>query len=199
MLTLAAPLSRETEIRHSRFIAHAERVDQVDAAIAFIEAASQPDATHNCWAYRIGPAYRYSDDGEPSGTAGKPIYTAIEGRGLDHVVVVVTRYFGGTKLGAGGLVRAYGGSAASCLREASTTEIRPRNRIFIEVGFDAVGAVYGLLEPYQADKLDEVYGPDGVTLEVELPRELTEEFESALLDLTRGQSRVIETPGSDIA
>src|SRR3546814_18000784 len=79
---------------------------------------SVPDATHNCWAWRIGDDYRSNDDGEPAGTAGRPILAAIDGQGMDRVVVVVTRWFGGIKLGAGGLVRAYGGTAAECLRRA---------------------------------------------------------------------------------
>ena len=79
---------------------------------------ADPTATHNCWAYRIGSEYRFSDDGEPAGTAGRPILAAIDGQGCDQVVVVVTRWYGGIKLGAGGLVRAYGGCAAECLRAA---------------------------------------------------------------------------------
>jgi hypothetical protein len=81
-------------------------------------ARSPTDATHNCWAWRIGGDYRSSDDGEPAGTAGRPILAAIDGQGFDRVMVVVTRWFGGIKLGAGGLVRAYGGAAAECLRTA---------------------------------------------------------------------------------
>ena len=78
--------------------------------------ARYPDATHHCWAYRIGPAYRFGDDGEPGGTAGAPILRAIEGQGVDRVMVVVVRFYGGVKLGTGGLARAYGGTAAECLR-----------------------------------------------------------------------------------
>ena len=84
-----------------------------------------PDLTanHNCWAFRIGQTYRFNDDGEPSGTAGKPILQAIDGQSLDHIAVVVTRWFGGTLLGSGGLIRAYGGTAAMCLRAAEKTEV----------------------------------------------------------------------------
>ncbi|MFC6616804.1 IMPACT family protein [Deinococcus radiophilus] len=80
--------------------------------------AKYPDATHHCWAYRIGELYRFNDDGEPGGTAGAPILRAIEGQGVQHVMVIVVRYYGGVKLGTGGLVRAYGGAAAECLRTA---------------------------------------------------------------------------------
>ena len=199
MLTLAAPASLQEEVKKSRFIAHAERADTIDAALAFVERVSVPDASHNCWAYRIGQTYRYSDDGEPGGTAGKPIYAAIEGRGIDHVALVVTRYFGGVKLGAGGLVRAYGGCASNCLRQAQTEEIRPRKRLMIDLAFDAVAAIHGLIERFEATKLDEVYGPEGVQLEIDLPDEYSDAFSRALGDLTRGQSRLIETPGNDAA
>ncbi|MEO7916289.1 MAG: YigZ family protein, partial [Dokdonella sp.] len=114
--TLAAFAELSQEIRKSRFVARAAAIDTVAAAIAFIESASAADAGHNCWAYRIGDDYRFNDDGEPGGTAGRPILAAIEGQGLDGVAVVVSRWFGGIKLGAGGLMRAYGRCAAECLR-----------------------------------------------------------------------------------
>ena len=113
--TLPAPVSLAIEVKHSRFLARAAPADSTHAAQAFVGSVSDPDATHNCWAWRIGGDYRSSDDGEPAGTAGRPILAAIDGQGFDRVVVVVTRWFGGIKLGAGGLVRAYGGSAAECL------------------------------------------------------------------------------------
>ncbi|MGU7895871.1 IMPACT family protein, partial [Escherichia coli] len=95
-----------------------------EEALAFLEAQREPQATHNCYAYKLGNLYRFFDDGEPTGTAGKPILHAIEAQGLDRVVVLVVRYFGGIKLGAGGLVRAYGGVAAEALRRASTVPLR---------------------------------------------------------------------------
>ena len=104
--TLAAPASHSVDVRHSRFRAQAAHAASIDAALGFLVGHSDRDATHNCWAYRIGAEYRSSDDGEPAGTAGRPILAAIDGQGLDQVVVVVTRWYGGIKLGAGGLVRA---------------------------------------------------------------------------------------------
>src|SRR5665213_413537 len=96
----------QQHIRKSRFLAHAIAVEDVDAALAFFARVRARDATHNCWAYRIGAHYRFNDDGEPGGSAGLPILLAIESQGLDRVAVVVTRWFGGIKLGVGGLVRA---------------------------------------------------------------------------------------------
>ncbi|RTH31961.1 IMPACT family protein, partial [Thermus scotoductus] len=104
--TLAAPVVHEETIQKSRFIAKAAPVASEEEALAFLEAQREPQATHNCYAYKLGNLYRFFDDGEPTGTAGKPILHAIEAQGLDRVVVLVVRYFGGIKLGAGGLVRA---------------------------------------------------------------------------------------------
>ena len=115
---LAAVHSARQEIKKSRFLATAGPVRSEGEAKAFIAAHSDPAATHNCWAWRVGQAYRFSDDGEPGGTAGKPILQALDGQMLDCVAVVVTRWFGGVLLGSGGLIRAYGGTAAACLRAA---------------------------------------------------------------------------------
>ena len=117
--TLSGPVSLLQEIRKSRFLANAAPVDEPEQALAFLADIGDPLATHNCWAYRIGQQYRFSDDGEPGGTAGRPILQAIEGQGFDRVIVVVTRWYGGIKLGVGGLARAYGGCAAECLRLAA--------------------------------------------------------------------------------
>ena len=99
--TLAAPVVHEETIQKSRFIAKAAPVASEEEALAFLEAQREPQATHNCYAYKLGNLYRFFDDGEPTGTAGKPILHAIEAQGLDSVVVLVVRYFGGIKLGAG--------------------------------------------------------------------------------------------------
>ena len=119
--TLAAPADHAEVVGGSDFLAHAERADAPEAALALLAGvrAQYPDATHHAWAYRIGALYRFSDDGEPGGSAGAPILRALEGQGLDHVMVTVTRYYGGSKLGVGGLMRAYGGAAAECLRGPS--------------------------------------------------------------------------------
>ncbi|WP_108397602.1 IMPACT family protein [Devosia submarina] len=111
------------EVKKSRFVAFAGAVEDEEAAKAFLAEHVDPSASHNCWAWRIGQSYRFSDDGEPSGTAGKPILQAIDGHGLDRIIVVVTRWFGGVLLGSGGLVRAYGGTAAMALSSAQKREL----------------------------------------------------------------------------
>ncbi len=93
--TLQGPFSLEVEIKHSRFVARAAPVISPEQAQTFLQTIRDLNATHNCWAYKIGPLYRFTDDGEPAGTAGRPILSAIEGQGLEGVMVVVTRYFGG--------------------------------------------------------------------------------------------------------
>ena len=119
----------EAEIseKKSRFIAHIAPAQTEEEAQAFIEKIKKQywDARHNCWAYSIGekqPALRCSDDGEPSGTAGKPMLEVLTGQELHNVVAVVTRYFGGIKLGAGGLTRAYSQAVAEALKEANIVE-----------------------------------------------------------------------------
>ncbi|OQU80648.1 hypothetical protein SORBI_3007G159500 [Sorghum bicolor] len=124
--TLVGRGSCEREIKRSKFIAIAAPVPNELAAMAFLDQVKDPRATHNCWAYKLGEQFRYNDDGEPSSTAGKPIYSAIISSGIDMVMVVVIRYFGGIKLGTGGLVRAYGGVASECLKDAPTCLVKPK-------------------------------------------------------------------------
>lgn len=128
MFTLQRIETSAQEIKKSRFLAIAGPIEDELSAKTFIAARSDPAANHNCWAWRAGQSYRFSDDGEPSGTAGKPILAAIDGQSLDRVAVVVTRWFGGVLLGSGGLVRAYGGTAALCLRAAEKIELIERQR-----------------------------------------------------------------------
>ena len=178
------------EIKKSRFIAQAIPVDTPESALEQLEALGDPAATHNCWAYRIGDVYRFSDDGEPGGTAGRPILAAIEKQGVDNCLVLVTRFFGGIKLGAGGLVRAYGGTAAECLRTARTQEIRRMVTLTVKVPFDAIGDVYNLLGKHDANKKDEQYEPDGVHLTADLAETDRDSFEKELIEATRGKGIV---------
>jgi uncharacterized YigZ family protein len=186
--TLANEACFELEVRKSRFLVHAAPVETPPDALAFLERIALRDATHNCWAYRIGAAYRFADDGEPAGTAGRPILAAIEGQGLDRVMVVVTRWFGGIKLGAGGLVRAYGGSAAECLRRASRRTLVTLVEAELCCGFEHAGAVHGVLAAHAAHKLGEGYGADGLQLRLSLPATQFEPLAVAVRDATRGRA-----------
>jgi uncharacterized YigZ family protein len=196
MLTLAAPHVLEVEIKQSRFLARAARADGREAALAYLERVREPRASHNCWAYRVGQDYRFSDDGEPGGTAGQPILHAIEGQGLDHVVVVVARWFGGIKLGAGGLVRAYGGTAAECLRVAARIELHPQRVLRLTAPFEVLGAVYPLFEQHGVERGAEEYSAEGVSLELRVRADRAEALERALRDATRGRARVTDLGGA---
>ena len=116
----------ENVIEKSRFIASAVHVDTVEQAVEFVEQKRKRyyDATHNCYADIVGNKAKFSDDNEPQGTAGLPMYECIKNNNLDFVCVVVTRYFGGVKLGAGGLVRAYSGAVADVLKRAERVTMR---------------------------------------------------------------------------
>ncbi len=119
-------ITHENVIEKSRFVAAAIHVDTVEQAVEFVESKRKRyyDATHNCYAYIVGDKAKFSDDGEPQGTAGMPMYECIKNNNLDYLCVVVTRYFGGVKLGAGGLVRAYSGAVADVLRAATKVPMR---------------------------------------------------------------------------
>ena len=190
MRTLAAAASVEVEIKRSRFIAHAARVDNLAATLEFYESVADPAATHNCWAWRLDHQYRFNDDGEPASTAGKPIFSAIDGKQLDHVMVVVTRYFGGIKLGVGGLVRAYSGSSARCIDQAGIVEIQPRIECSIKAGFSWTGQVYAALEACDAKKLNEQYRDDGIIIQAEVVESKLNKLQCLLQDRTRGEVTV---------
>ncbi|KAL5223109.1 hypothetical protein ABZP36_027822 [Zizania latifolia] len=164
--TLVGRVSCEREIKKSKFIAIAAPVPDERSAMSFLNEISDSRATHNCWAYKLGEQFRYNDDGEPSSTAGKPIYSAIISSVIDMVMVVVIRYFGGIKLGTGGLVRAYGGVASECLKDAPTCLVKPKASVGMEVPFDLLGTIYHQLQHFQAEDIKQDYdtGKDGTVM-----------------------------------
>lgn len=188
--TLAGPVEHSLEIKHSRFTARAVPVDSAEAALAWLGEVSIPDATHNCWAWRIGDDYRSSDDGEPSGTAGRPILAAIDGQGFDRIVVVVTRWYGGIKLGAGGLVRAYGGAAAEALRTAPRLPLIALCEVTLRAGFQDIGSVHAVLSASTAEKIDEQFDAEGVRLQLRLPVDAVDALALHLRDATRDRAEL---------
>jgi len=176
------------DIKKSRFLAQAAPVDDAGQALGFVREVGDPLATHNCWAYRIGQDYRFNDDGEPGGTAGRPILQAIEGQGIDRVVVVVTRWYGGTKLGAGGLVRAYGGTAAECLRVAERVPIVAMARLGVHVEFAELALLKARLEELGAQVEREDFDTTGAMLELRLPESLATDAQARIVDISRGRS-----------
>lgn len=188
--TLAAEAEYQELIRKSRFVARAAGIAGADEAMAFIAKVSDPAANHNCWAYRLGSEYRFSDDGEPGGTAGKPILQAIEGQACDRVVVVVTRWFGGVKLGTGGLVRAYGGCAAQCLRLADKTEIVAWRYARISCAFAEMPVFRARLGELGVRIEDESFTAEGVDWRLAAPRDIATRAGQLLADLSRGRLNV---------
>jgi uncharacterized YigZ family protein len=189
MMSISNPVSATYVIRQSRFVVHAAPVADQAATLAFFEVVADPSASHNCWAWRLDPGQqRFNDDGEPAGTAGKPILSAIEGKGLNRVMVVVTRYFGGILLGVGGLVRAYGGSAARCLDQASLVEHHPVCHCLVKADFVWTGAVHAALAGCEARKLEETHVADGLQMRVEVRLDRLRQLQNLLRDTTRGSA-----------
>jgi uncharacterized YigZ family protein len=185
--TLAAPWRHEEDIRKSRFLAQAAPVASAEDALAWFGTVGDPNATHNCWAYRVGDAYRFHDDGEPGGTAGRPILQAIDGQGCDRVAVLVTRWYGGIKLGAGGLARAYGGSAAECLRLAPRTIIVQVGRLSLHCDFAELALVTARIRDMDGTVEDETFVADGADLVVSAPLDRLEALAARIVDLSRGR------------
>lgn len=185
--TLAGPASYQEDIKKSRFLALADTVQDPADALRFITEHGVSEATHNCWAYRIGSEYRYNDDGEPGGTAGRPILQAIEGQQCDRVAVLVIRWFGGIKLGPGGLIRAYGGVAAQCLRLADKTALIDEVCVDCRCGFADMAIVQSRLATYHARIIDEAFDNCGVRWRLAVPRDQQASLASAFTNLTRGK------------
>ena len=191
MFTLAKREVFEQEIKRSRFLAIALPVADEDAAKDFIARESYSDANHNCWAWRIGQNYRFNDDGEPSGTAGKPILQAIDGLELDNVAVLVTRWFGGTLLGSGGLIRAYGGSAALCLRAAELIELIPTETVYIRAHFSELALIKARLAGVDHLAItSEAFHNTGADLRLEVPVAEKDTVLRMLTDITHGRIQI---------
>ncbi|MEM9599068.1 MAG: YigZ family protein [Acidobacteriota bacterium] len=182
------------KIKGSRFLATVAPIsDRGDAEARLAEIREEfRDATHNCYAWRLATGsedFRYSDDGEPSGTAGRPILQEIDGRRLSGVAVVVTRYYGGTKLGTGGLLRAYGGAAAEALDLAEVVETRVTSPLRLAFSYDLTGPVQGVLAAHGLEAGGAEYGAD-VRMELAVPVEDLETVRRNLVDATTGRIRL---------
>lgn len=189
MHTLTAAARHEADIRKSRFLALAAPIDAPEAAQSFLDASRDPQATHNCWAWRFGALYRFHDDGEPGGTAGRPILQAIESQGYDRVVVLVIRWFGGIKLGTGGLARAYGGTAAECLRLADRVELREECQVLCDCPYADMDRVQARLLAAGARIEQAEFDERGVRWRLAVARTDVAALETLHTDLTRGQGR----------
>ncbi|SEN61342.1 uncharacterized protein, YigZ family [Pseudomonas sp. ok272] len=185
--TLTGPCEYREEIRKSRFIALAGPIASAAEAQAFIEQHSDLNASHNCWAWKFGDQYRSSDDGEPGGTAGRPILAAIEAQDCDHVAVVVIRWYGGTQLGTGGLARAYGGSANKCLQGAPKVELISRVPVSCACTFSELALVKLRVMELGGLVLNEQFTANGVELQLALGQAQIETLQEQLAGLSRGR------------
>jgi uncharacterized YigZ family protein len=182
------------KIKGSRFIARAAPTRSAIEAEALVEAARRdfPDARHHCSAWRLDPAggtFRANDDGEPSGSAGRPILREIEGRDLVDATVVVVRYFGGVKLGVGGLVRAYGSAAAAVLDRAGIRTVAVTRRVRVRHAYDLSGAVTGAAAALGLTAEASEYGAE-VRAEFEVPVGRLPAFLREIADRTAGQATI---------
>ena len=187
--TIAAPASAEHTEKRSRFFCLAAPIHDEEGANALLAQARTRywDANHNCYAYILrGATTRCSDDGEPQGTAGLPILEVLRHRELEDVILIVTRYFGGTLLGAGGLVRAYSHSAALALDSASVLEMRPCAVFSLQLPYHHYGKVQNLLAGQGGTITNEEFS-DIVALRGRIAKDSFSAFEKALAELSAGQ------------
>jgi len=192
---LDEPLEYQIDkISGSRFIADASPAKSEEEAFAFLEEirAKFHNARHHCWAYRVGPegeTWRSSDDGEPSGSAGVPILKQLEGGEVTDLIVVVTRYFGGTKLGVGGLVRAYGAAAKEALKRAKVREVVVTERVIVTHSYDLSSPVQGVLARAGLVASESDYG-ESVRLVLDVPVAMAEGLVRDLEEATAARATI---------
>ena len=194
----ASPGESELTEKRSRFLGHVRMVESEEEAKAFIAEMKRKyyDARHNCWCYAIRDgAERYSDDGEPQGSAGIPMLEVLRRRGVTNAVCVVTRYFGGVLLGTGGLLRAYTQSAADALDAAGVAVVRAWTEAEARCSYAQAERMKTEAAALGAVTEDVVYGAD-VTLKLLIPREKTEAVKARLFDASAGSVRLAVTGGS---
>ncbi|MGI6010809.1 MAG: YigZ family protein [Ruminococcus sp.] len=190
--TIYKGAAAEITEKKSRFIATLKYVENEEEALAFIESMKKQywNATHNCWAYVLGQRQeivRCSDDGEPQGTAGKPMLDVLTGAGICYGAAVVTRYFGGTLLGTGGLVRAYGKAVQEGLKECVTVERQYGIKLEIQTDYNGLGKIQYLLGQRKIPVLEAQYEAD-VKMKILLPFGQFREMEADITEATNGKA-----------
>lgn len=195
--TIARESSEEIKRKGSRFIAEAFETPTLQRVTDRLEIVRKREhaATHHCFAWRVGLEgsieFKYSDDGEPSGTAGKPIFDAVCGRELTNILVVVTRYFGGTKLGTGGLVRAYGDSAAAALDQAGRRKNFILRRLRVTIDFSLYDQIMKLLAQHDARQVDAEF-TSNVVMVIEARRSRIAGLRENLVQISAGRAKIDE-------
>jgi uncharacterized YigZ family protein len=186
----------EEEILRSRFITTVGPASTLEEAREFIDSVRSEfaDASHNCWAYVVGSPgstgqIGLSDDGEPHGTAGRPMLTVLLHSGVGDIVAVVTRYFGGTLLGKGGLVKAYSGGVQLALQDLPTVPYVPSSELLIVIDYAMVTPFQRLYPDYEVTIVDQDFAAD-VTYHLRLPQDQLDNFTNALTELTQGRAMI---------
>lgn len=197
--TIKKPGNSEVVEKKSRFIGVAAHVSSEDEAAEFVRKIKKEyyDARHSCWAYVIGDksgSMRASDDGEPQGTAGRPILDVITGKGLTYTIVVVTRYFGGTLLGTGGLVRAYSKAADEAVQNAVISEMKEADVLSVRAAYNDTGRIQYLLAAKGVNVIGTEYGADAV-FTILIEKDKTESIKAEMTEATGGRvsAEVIES------
>lgn len=194
--TIRAASSDEYTVKKSRFIGHIMPVTTQEQALEFIQSVSKKhwDATHNVYAYIIRETgvKRYSDDGEPQGTAGIPVLDVLEKTGITDCAVVVTRYFGGIMLGAGGLVRAYSHSASIAVAAGGIVTRAMCARLKVTCDYYFYGKLSSLV-PESGGVIEDTVFEDNVTLIFRMPLEIIDGFNAKLIDVSNGRYRAEKT------
>lgn len=196
--TIVAPCEAETRVQASRFIAWLAPAQSRNEAEKLVAARAElfADATHNCYAYRLGTGAQllaYANDAhEPAGTAGRPMLQVLESRKLTDIVAVVTRYFGGTKLGLGGLIRAYGGALQAAVAQAQLQPLIPTRTFELSYQYDDSASVEKVLRKFEATVLQNEFDAH-VRRRVSVPAQHAEEFCALLRDLSAGRAVIHET------
>lgn len=187
--TLVSETIFEEDIKKSRFQAIAAPVENEQQVKIFLEKYLDLTTTHQCWAWKIGHNVRFNDDGEPSGTAGRPILATIEGNDLTNVIVLVNRWYGGIKLGTGGLVRAYGGCAGQSLRLAEKIELIEKKKIYFQCQFSE-WSIFQYELNTQGIEYTEQYTANGVEVEALLQIHQIDPLKLKIQDVTRGREQL---------
>ena len=196
--TIASQVTFEEDIKKSRFQAIAVPVANEQDVKDFLEISKDISTTHQCWAWKIGNNVRFNDDGEPSGTAGRPILATIEGNELSNILVLVNRWYGGVKLGTGGLIRAYGGCAGQCLLLAEKIELIEKKKVSFSCQFNE-WAIFQYELNQQQIEFQQDYTATGVDVIALLQIHQIEPLSLKIQDVTRGreQLKMLEEPQHD--
>jgi uncharacterized YigZ family protein len=197
---LAEAVEANTEEKNSEFLTFLHPVSSREEAMGFVDQYrhSYPDASHVCWAYVIGNTRQpmtqaFSDAGEPSGTAGKPMLHVLTERDVGNSLAVVVRYFGGVKLGAGGLVRAYSAAVSQAVSQAKLVQVTPKVNLIITIDFSREAKARHLLNQHQG-QITNIHYSNAVTMDIELPADELDAFQRELINETAGSAQIHKKP-----